>query len=150
MRYNEHKTHLYYRTIEKHLMPNSKNSNNHSDVFLHNRTVWDKQAAQACEWSRPVSSEEVSEAKAGHWSVRLTPGELPEGWLGDVRHRRILCLACGGGQQAPILAAAGANVTVLDASEQQLVQDRMVAERDGLILATVLGDMRDLRMNRLI
>ncbi|WP_353056137.1 class I SAM-dependent methyltransferase [Janthinobacterium sp. JC611] len=40
--------------------------------------------------------------------------------------------------------AAGAHVTVFDLSEQQLAQDRMVAERDGLQLAAVPGDMRDL------
>jgi SAM-dependent methyltransferase len=48
------------------------------------------------------------------------------------------------GQQAPILAAAGAQVWVLDASPRQLAQDRFVAERDNLELATVEGDMADL------
>lgn len=43
-----------------------------------------------------------------------------------------------------MLAAAGAHVTVFDLSEQQLAQDRMVAERNGLQLSTVQGDMRDL------
>ena len=47
---------------------------------------------------------------------------------------RVLCLASGGGQQGPILSAAGANVTVFDASEKQLLQDWMVADRDGLEL----------------
>ena len=48
------------------------------------------------------------------------------------------------GQQGPILAAAGANVTVFDASEKQLSQDRLVAHRDGLSLETIQGDMADL------
>ena len=56
----------------------------------------------------------------------------------------MLCLASGGGQQGPVLAAAGATVTVLDNSPRQLAQDRLVADRDGLELTTVLGDMRDL------
>ena len=56
----------------------------------------------------------------------------------------MLCLASGGGQQGPILAAAGAEVTVFDASEKQLAQDRLVAEREGLSLTTVQGDMADL------
>ena len=55
-----------------------------------------------------------------------------------------LCLAAAGGQQAPILAAAGAQVTVLDASPAQLAQDRRVAEREGLAIRTVQGDMADL------
>jgi SAM-dependent methyltransferase len=56
----------------------------------------------------------------------------------------VLCLASGGGQQGPILAAAGANVAVFDNSPRQLEQDRLVAERDGLRIRTVQGDMRDL------
>ncbi len=43
-----------------------------------------------------------------------------------------------------MLAAAGANVTVFDNSPKQLAQDRAVADRDGLTLETVQGDMRDL------
>jgi len=56
----------------------------------------------------------------------------------------VLCLACGGGQQAPVLSAAGANVTVLDISKLQLKQDEFVALRDQLALKTVQGDMCDL------
>ncbi len=56
----------------------------------------------------------------------------------------VLCLASGGGQQAPILAAAGATVTSFDNSEEQLAKDRFVAERDSLELSTVQGDMADL------
>jgi SAM-dependent methyltransferase len=58
----------------------------------------------------------------------------------------VLCLASGGGQQGPILAAAGAIVTVLDYCEAQLEQDRMVAARDGLAIETEWGDMSDLSM----
>ncbi len=56
----------------------------------------------------------------------------------------MLALASGGGQQAPVLAAAGARVTVLDNSPAQLAQDAMVAARDGLVLRLEAGDMRDL------
>jgi ubiquinone/menaquinone biosynthesis C-methylase UbiE len=56
----------------------------------------------------------------------------------------VLCLASGGGQQGPILAALGANVTVFDNSPAQLKQDLLVAEREGLTLKTVEGDAADL------
>ena len=56
----------------------------------------------------------------------------------------MLCLASGGGQQGPILSAAGADVTVFDNSPQQLAQDQMVANRDELNLQTIQGDMADL------
>ena len=58
----------------------------------------------------------------------------------------MLCLASGGGQQGPLLATAGAHVTVLDASPRQLQQDQSVAAREGLTLRTVEGDMADLSM----
>jgi SAM-dependent methyltransferase len=45
-----------------------------------------------------------------------------------------------------VLAAAGARVTVLDASPAQLARDREVANRDGLELRTVEGDMADLSL----
>jgi 2-polyprenyl-3-methyl-5-hydroxy-6-metoxy-1,4-benzoquinol methylase len=56
----------------------------------------------------------------------------------------VLCLAAGGGQQGPVLAAAGAAVTVFDNSPRQLGRDEEVAAREGLATRTVLGDMRDL------
>ena len=125
-------------------MPHTSFDDN--DVFEHKRAAWDRQAAQQCEWSDPVSAEQIAAARKGDWQVRLTPGPLPAGWLDSVHGMRILCLASGGGQQAPVLAAAGAIVTVLDASDGQLRQDRMVAQRDGLSLDTIQGDMRDLSM----
>src|SRR5205807_8709207 len=50
----------------------------------------------------------------------------------------------GGGQQSPVLAAAGAVVTTLDASAGQLAQDRAVAKRDGLDIRLEQGDFADL------
>lgn len=76
--------------------------------------------------------------------MHLTPEPLPKQWLGDVRDKKILCLASAGGQQAPILAAAGAKVVVFDLSEEQLRPDLIVAQRDGLSLETIQGNMKDL------
>lgn len=50
----------------------------------------------------------------------------------------------GWGQQAPLLAAAGARVVSFDLSEAQLEKDRDVARREGLGLKCVRGDMADL------
>ena len=75
----------------------------------------------------------------------LTPTiPVPREWFPAMPGTNVLCLACGGGQQGPIFAAAGANVTVFDNSPRQLAQDRLVAERDGLTIRTVEGDMADL------
>ncbi|MBN3722592.1 class I SAM-dependent methyltransferase [Burkholderia sp. Ac-20379] len=114
------------------------------NIFDHNRIAWDRQAASRCEWSQPVGPDVIAAARRGDWNIHLTPNALPPHWLADVRAQRILCLASAGGQQAPVLAAAGADVTVFDASALQLEQDEMVARRDGLTLKCVQGDMRDL------
>jgi SAM-dependent methyltransferase len=93
----------------------------------------------------PVGAEEVARARAGEWSVVLTPTRpVPRAWFGELRGARVLGLASGGGQQGPILAAAGAAVTVIDNSPAQLAGDREVAARDGLELTCEPGDMADL------
>lgn len=115
------------------------------DIIKHNAISWDKQAELKNEWSRPVSSETVEAAKKGRWEIHLTKKALPESWLpNNLKDKDILCLASAGGQQAPVLAAAGANVTVFDISEKQLELDRYVAKRNDLTLKTIQGDMSDL------
>lgn len=115
-----------------------------SDFLAHNKASWDKQAKAQSPWSQPVSTALIEAARGGQWDIYLTPTPLPKTWLGDVKDKEILCLASAGGQQAPLLAALGARVTVLDISPEQLQHDRMVAERDHLDLSTIEGDMRDL------
>lgn len=111
----------------------------------HNREAWNKQVHQGNPWTAPVPPEVIAQAKLGHWKIYLTPCKpVPENWFPPFSGTKILCLASGGGQQGPILAAAGADVTVFDNSPRQLSQDEKVAERDGLSLDTVEGDMADL------
>jgi SAM-dependent methyltransferase len=115
------------------------------DIRSFNRKAWDRQVEEGNIWTRPVSSEEVAAARRGSWQVVLTPTKpVPKEWFGPLEDRDVLCLASGGGQQGPILTAAGARVTVLDNSPRQLGQDRMVAERDGLEIRLVEGSMMDL------
>ena len=116
------------------------------DVFRHNQRAWDHQVRVGNRWTQPVDPEAVARARDGELSRLLTPNRPvpPERPPSPLRGTRILCLAGGGGQQGPLLAAAGAVVTVVDASEGQLGQDRKVAEREGLTLTTVQADMADL------
>ena len=117
------------------------------DVLKHNAIAWDTECDNKGEWSRPVSAEAVANARRGEWHVILTPNKpVPKEWFGELKSRDVLCLASGGGQQGPILSAAGANVTVLDQSPKQLACDRLVAERDSLDIRLVRGDMADLSM----
>ncbi|MCH2183126.1 MAG: class I SAM-dependent methyltransferase [Mariniblastus sp.] len=111
----------------------------------YNRKAWDNLASKNNEWTVPVSAETIAEARQGDWQIVLTPEKpVPRSWLGSVSGADILCLAGGGGQQAPILSAAGGRVTTLDNSSEQLARDRLVAEREGLEIRTVLGQMDDL------
>ncbi len=115
------------------------------EVRRHNRQAWDQQVAAANRWTVPVSAAEVAAARRGEWRVLLTPVRpVPREWFPPLAGAAVLCLAGGGGQQGPILAAAGARVWVLDASPRQLEQDRLVATREGLPLVALEGDMADL------
>jgi SAM-dependent methyltransferase len=115
------------------------------DLREYNSAAWDKEVGRGNEWTRAVGPEVIKEAREGRWEVLLTETRpAPREWFPELNGTDVLCLASGGGQQAPILAAAGARVTVFDNSRKQLEQDRLVAEREGLALATVEGDMADL------
>lgn len=116
------------------------------DILSHNRLAWDRQVEQGNRWTVPVTHEQIIAARKGEWDILLTPTRaVPRGWFpSDLHGCSVLCLASGGGQQAPVLAAAGAVVTVLDNSPRQLQQDRLVAEREGLNVTTLEGDMADL------
>lgn len=116
-----------------------------TDIRAHNREAWNRLVAGGDQWTVPVGPEVIAAARNGGWSIVLTPTlPVPREWFGELAGADVLCLASGGGQQGPILAAAGASVTVYDNSPAQLAQDRAVAERDGLTITTVEGDMRDL------
>jgi SAM-dependent methyltransferase len=115
------------------------------DVRGYNQEAWDREVERGNQWTIPVGPDVIEAARQGEWTVLLTDTKpVPRAWFPEMEGADVLCLASGGGQQAPIFAAAGANVTVLDNSPKQLAQDQLVAERESLDLKTVQGDMRDL------
>ncbi len=119
--------------------------NNANAATDFNRKAWDRVAAADDKWFRVCTPAEIESARNGELQIKLTPTKnVPSDWLVPLENKRILCLAGGGGQQAPLLAAAGAIVTVFDLSEKQLQRDQLVAEREALSLDTLIGDMRDL------
>ena len=118
---------------------------NNNEILAHNRRAWDLNVDGGNRWTSPVSAMTVEKARAGDFSIVLTPMKsVPRSWFPPLERTRVLCLASAGGQQAPVLAAAGAHVTVFDNSPRQLDQDRFVASRDGLKMEYVEGDMSDL------
>lgn len=117
-----------------------------TDLLEHNRQAWNLQSTSGeSPWCEPVAPLVIAAARRGEWEVILTPNRpVPRAWFGELSGRRVLCLASGGGQQAPVLAAAGACVVSFDNADEQLAKDASVAARDGLALITERGDMADL------
>ncbi len=112
------------------------------DAIQYNKKAWDHQVAVGNPWTLPVSAEEIARARRGDVHMVLTPQKpVPKEWYPAWQGCKVLALASGGGQQAPLMAAAGADVTVLDNSPAQLARDQEVAAREGLILRTIEGDM---------
>ncbi len=116
------------------------------DIRSYNREAWTREVEGGkSRWSQPVTPEVIASARQGEFSILLTENiPVPQRWFPRLPGADVLCLASGGGQQGPILAAAGAHVTVFDNSPAQLKQDRFVAERESLDLRTLEGDAADL------
>ena len=110
------------------------------NVKARNQQAWNQRVAERNRWTIPVSETQIASAKAGIPHILLSPTiAVPQSWLGQLSGKEILALASGGGQQGPLLAAAGANVTVFDLSDQQLHQDKETARKFGLNLKCVQG-----------
>jgi len=104
--------------------------------FLAGQNVW---------WSGCASQGQMAAAKEGRFSLPLgIKKPVPPEWIRSIRGRSVLCLAGAGGLQAPLLAAAGADVTVVDLSESMLEKDRLMAEKYRLSLRLEHGNMIDL------
>ena len=103
----------------------------------HNRRAWDAMARRQARFTRPAGDDDYSSP------LSRVDGM---GWLGDVRNKKLLCLAAGGGRQGPMYAAAGADVTIVDISQEMLDLDRQVATEKGLKLRTIQASMDDLSM----
>ncbi|MFH7010962.1 methyltransferase domain-containing protein [Flavobacterium sp. FlaQc-52] len=115
------------------------------DIVKHNKLAWDNYVDKKDRWTIPVSDQELENVKNGNWSIVLTPKKaVPKNWFPTLKGLKILGLASGGGQQGPILATLGADVTIFDNSEKQLLQDKTLSDKFDLDIKTVQGDMKDL------
>ena len=107
-----------------------------------NSQVIDRWVEEGWEWGIPISHEEYMAAQEGRWDVVLTPTKpVPHHWFGELKGKKVLGLASGGGQQMPIFAALGAECTVLDYSQKQLDSEAMVAQREGYSIRIIRADM---------
>ncbi len=107
-----------------------------SEDHWHNRAAWNRLAEKQDRLAKP--------ARDVDFANPLESVDGP-GWLeGNIRGKRVLCLAAGGGRQGPIYAAAGGIVTVVDISPAMLELDRAVSEQRNIQLRTIEASMDDL------
>jgi len=107
-----------------------------------NAETIDRWIEEGWKWGKPISHEEYDKAVQGIWDVLLTPTKpVPHEWLADLKGKKVLGLASGGGQQMPIFAALGAQCTVLDYSSRQIESEKMVAQREGYDIRIIHADM---------
>ena len=112
---------------------------NYQDI---NSETIDRWVEEGWEWGQPVSHEEYVKALNGDWNVLLTPTKpVPHEWFGDLKGKKLLGLASGGGQQMPIFAALGVDCTVLDYSKKQIASELFVADREGYHINAIRADM---------
>lgn len=110
-----------------------------------NAEAWDSEVEKNNLWTVPIDKETLEQAKVGQFNIYLTPQKFVKSdWVKDYKNKKILALACAGGQQAIAFAAANNEVTVFDISEKQLNQDKLTAKKFDLHIETVKGDMQDL------
>lgn len=102
-----------------------------------NRRGWAYLARRGCDSSLPYGPEQFAHAR--RWLDA-------KAWIPWSKVRSVLCLAAGGGQQAPLFASLNYRVTVVDLSPDQLQRDREVAERYGFDIECLEGDMLDLSL----
>lgn len=107
-----------------------------------NAEIISKWCQEGWEWGQPVSHEIYTNATQGQWGVYLTPTKIvPHDWFGDLKGKKVLGLASGGGQQMPIFTALGAECTLLDYSDAQCNSERLVAQREGYHIEILQADM---------
>jgi len=107
-----------------------------------NAETWDLWAKNGCEWTLPISHEEYEKTSMDNFIVYLTPCiPVPHDWFGDLKGKKLLGLASGGGQQMPVFSKLGAQCTIFDNSLSQLDKEKMVAQREGYEIEIIRGDM---------
>lgn len=110
---------------------------------INSKTI-DQWCEDGWEWGKPISHETYLKALHGEWNVLLTPTRfVPHEWFGNLKGKKVLGLASGGGQQMPIFQALGASCTVLDYSKKQCESERLVAQREGYTIDILCKDMTE-------
>ena len=100
--------------------------------------AWDRLAREEYPLARPAGEKEFQ-----------NPDFItnPWGWIGpDVKGKKVLCLAAGGGKHSILFARAGADTSVIDISPAMLELDRKLAREHDQQIRVVEGSMDNLGM----
>lgn len=118
------------------------NNMNKIDYVSLNAETWDNINECLIDKTTVISHEDYIAAKNGALSISLAGiKKVPKEWFPPLKGAHVLALACGGGQQCPVLAAHGAEVTVTDISNSQLAKEKYVSEREGYDIHMIKADM---------
>jgi len=112
-----------------------------NDIYKQVEKNIDNLVSEGVSFSLPVTHEQIENYKVTRDCDFMPPPEwIPK----NISDMKVLLLAGAGGQQAPLFAAIGADVTVFDLSSEMLKKDRLVAERENLKIRIEKGNMCDL------
>jgi SAM-dependent methyltransferase len=119
------------------------------DIAVVNKCHWEKMVKEGCGFTRPwldMDSEIINQYVKGCLNPVPEPllAMYPSSVLAEVRDKKVLCLAAGGGQQSVVFSLLGGRVTVVDLSQGQLRADQKAATHYGYEIDITQGDMRDL------
>lgn len=116
------------------------------DVFEQVEKNIDNLVENNADWTASATKEQLNDARQGNLTLKFFEKKVPKEWLEDIKGKKVLCLAGAGGLQAPLLACAGADVTVIDISNKMLEKDRKIAIRENLKIDIIKGNMCELSM----
>jgi len=130
--------------------------NDLSSIINKNQSLWENEVNSAQQYTVPwlnLDSDLVNQFASGE----LSGFNEPCGKIGnplfikirkliysDIKGKKVLCLASGGGQQSALFSLLGADVTVADICQGQLDGDIKAANHYGYNVKTVLCSMTDL------
>jgi len=115
------------------------------DIYSRVEQNIDRLVENDVNWSACATPEQLQQAREGNLTLTFgVDGVIPSPWFGDLKGKKVLCLAGAGGLQAPLLACAGADATVIDLSERMLDKDHEIAARENLPIRIEHGNMCDL------
>lgn len=132
--------------VQQWFLINRKKRQIMKDIFEQVEKNIDHLVENNADWTASATKEQINDARQGNLTLKFFEKEVPKEWLADIRGKKVLCLAGAGGLQAPLLACAGADVTVIDISNKMLEKDREIAIRENLRIDIIKGNMCELSM----